>query len=76
MLGHKLKVARVQAKLTQQQLAKKLGVHERRIMYWETDRAVPTEGEIIDAARILGADPAKLAPEMGVFKEPIKWFKE
>ena len=38
----RLKIGRIEAGLTQQQLADKIGARERDIMFWETERRRPT----------------------------------
>lgn len=63
MLKSNLKIKRIQAGLTQFQLAEKLGVKERVITLYETNRARPTIETMVNIARILSADPAEIFPE-------------
>lgn len=63
-MGQNLKIYRIKARLTQFELAKKLGLKERVITFWETGRSQPHIEQAVDIARILGADPADIFPEM------------
>lgn len=63
-ISHNLKIYRIKAGLTQFELAKKLGLKERVITFWETGRSEPHIEQAVDVARILGAEPAEVFPEM------------
>lgn len=54
------KMARLRAGLTQQELAKRLGVSESLVAKWETQRSFPTSDMLVALARELEADPATL----------------
>lgn len=55
-----LKIFRLKAGLTQWELAQRLGVKERVITLYETDRATPKIETMVDIARILGCDPSEI----------------
>lgn len=63
-VNHNLKLYRIKAGLTQFDLAKRLGIKERVITFWETGRSEPQIEQAVDVARILEADPAEIFPEM------------
>lgn len=52
-LGEKLKEARKQASLSQEQLAEKLGVSRSAVAKWETDNGIPDVGNLKVIARLL-----------------------
>ena len=62
--SHNLKLYRIQAGLTQFELAKRLGVGERVISLWETGRSVPHIEQAMDIARILEAEPKEVFPDI------------
>lgn len=53
-IGQSIKTARKKKKLTQKQLAKKIGVTESYYSVWETDRHAPHIDMLICIADILG----------------------
>ena len=52
-LGEKLKEARKQASLSQEQLAEKLGVSRSAVAKWETDNGIPDVGNLKVIAQLL-----------------------
>ena len=52
-LGEKLKDARKQASLSQEQLAEKLGVSRSAVAKWETDNGIPDVGNLKVIAQLL-----------------------
>lgn len=74
--GEKLKNARKTAKLTQEQLAEKLGVSRQAITKWEADKGLPDIQNIKLLSKALGVsidylldDNSKI--DMSVLREPI-----
>lgn len=63
-VNHNLKIFRIKAGLTQLELARKLGIKERVITFWETGRSEPQIEQAVDIARVLEADAAQIFPEM------------
>ena len=62
-LGDYLLLKRIEADLSQPELAFRSGVTVRRLMAWEHDQRVPTEAEWQVLANILKLDaPSRLAP--------------
>lgn len=62
--NHNLKLHRIKSGLTQFELAKKLGVKERVICFWETGRSEPHIEQAVDIARILEAELEEVFPNM------------
>mgnify|MGYP004539788565 CR=1 FL=1 len=52
-LGEKLKDARKQASLSQEQLAERLGVSRSAVAKWETDNGIPDVGNLKVIAQLL-----------------------
>lgn len=52
-MGEKLKEVRTEAKLTQAELAEKLGVTQRDISRWETGKRVPSALMVKKMAQVL-----------------------
>lgn len=52
-LGSRLKQLRTENKLTQQQLAEKIGVSKTSVIYWEKDENVPKHESLVALANIL-----------------------
>ncbi|MBN2831436.1 MAG: helix-turn-helix domain-containing protein [Candidatus Omnitrophica bacterium] len=65
-VSHNLKLHRIKAGLTQLELARRLGVRERVITFWETGRSEPHIEQAVDIARILQAEPKEVFPNMFV----------
>lgn len=65
-VNHNLKLHRIKAGLTQFELAKRLGVKERVITFWETGRREPHIDQAVEIARILEAEPKEIFPNMFV----------
>jgi len=63
-IGHNLKLYRIKAGLTQLELAKRLGVKERVVCFWETGRSEPHIEQAVDIARVLGAEQEEIFPNM------------
>jgi len=63
-VNNSLKLHRIKAGLTQLELAKMLGIKERRITFWETGRSEPHITQAIDIARILGVEAKEIFPEL------------
>ena len=59
-----LKLARMECGMTQLDLAQRLGVSEKMISFWETNRCKPRIEEAVDVARILAIAPERIFPEM------------
>lgn len=60
MFGEELRRARVRAKLTQQELADKAGLHYTYICHLEHDRYSPTLAAFFRLCDALGIAPARL----------------
>ncbi len=56
-LNRRIAELRIEAGLTQEQLAEKIGVPLRALQYWEADRTISLP-YLIKLARTLGRDPA------------------
>ena len=52
-LGEKLKIARKQAGLSQEQLSEKLGVSRSAVAKWETDNGIPDVDNLKTLSRLL-----------------------
>ena len=63
-VNHNLKFHRIKVGLTQLELAKRLGVKERVICFWETGRSEPHIEQAVDIARILEVEPEEVFPNM------------
>jgi len=63
-VSHNLKLHRIKAGLTQLELAKRLGVKERVVTFWETGRSRPHIEQAVDIARILEAEPKEVFPDI------------
>ena len=63
-VSHNLKLHRIKAGLTQLELARKLGVKERVITFWETGRSDPHIEQAVDIAKILETEPKEIFPDM------------
>ncbi len=63
-VNYSLKMYRLKAGLTQIELAEKLPIKERVVTFWETGRSEPSIEQAVDAARILGAEPQEVFPEL------------
>ena len=63
-VSHYLKLHRIKAGLTQLELARKLGVKERVITFWETGRSDPHIEQAVDIAKILETEPKEIFPDM------------
>ncbi len=62
--NHNLKFRRIKAGLTQFELAKRLGVNERVISFWETGRSEPHIEQAVDIARVLETEPKDIFPDI------------
>ena len=63
-VNYSLKLHRIKAGLTQLELAKRLGVKERVVCFWETGRSEPHIEQVVDIARILEVEPEDIFPNM------------
>ena len=63
-VNYSLKLQRIKAGLTQFELAKRLGVKERVICFWETGRSEPHIEQAVDIARILETEPKEIFPNI------------
>jgi len=63
-VNHNLKFRRIKSGLTQFELAKRLGVKERVISFWETGRSEPHIEQAVDIAKILEAEPKEVFPDI------------
>lgn len=59
-IGEKIREARKAAKLTQVELAEKLGVQQPLISDWERGDSIPTVASLVRLAPILNVDPGAL----------------
>jgi DNA-binding XRE family transcriptional regulator len=59
-----LKLARMRQGMTQLDLAKRAGISEKMVSFYETERGQPKVELAVDISRILGADPAEVFPGM------------
>ena len=59
-----LKLARMECGMNQLDLAQRLGISEKMISFWETNRCKPSIAQCVDLARILKVNPERLFPEM------------
>lgn len=73
-LGRFLKLARVEAGLSQGAVAESLGVHEMTISAWERDRQKPNEDAIAQLARLYDTTPRALRYGRQVREEPLEPF--
>lgn len=48
-----IKKARLQANITQQQLAEAIGVNQSSVALWETGQTLPRADKLIDIAKLL-----------------------
>ena len=65
-VSHNLKLHRIKAGLTQLELARRLGVKECVITFWETGRSQPHIEQAVDIAKILEAEPKEIFPDIFV----------
>lgn len=75
-LGEKLKEARKQAGLSQEQLAEKLGISRSAVAKWETDAGMPDIDNLKILSRLLGVSIDYLVDngkelDKAIIKEPI-----
>ena len=63
-VNYSLKLHRIKAGLTQFELAKRLGVKERVICFWETGRSEPHIEQAVDIARVLETEPKEIFPNI------------
>lgn len=56
MFSKKIKRLRQQLELSQKEFAKALGLTNKTVCYWETDRSLPTKGNIILMCDVFGLD--------------------
>ena len=59
----RLKRERLKRGLTQQSLAKKIGLSQQAVASWETGAKIPTIDRVIDVARALKIRPSMLIDE-------------
>lgn len=59
-LGEKLKEARKQAGLSQEQLSEKLGISRSAVAKWETDKGIPNVDNLKALSQLLGVSTAYL----------------
>ena len=55
-----LKTIRNEVGLTQEELASKMGISQKTISSWETNRTIPTMGDVLSLCRVLGCTMEKL----------------
>ena len=55
-----LKTIRSEAGLTQEELAKKIGISQKTVSSWETGRTFPTMGDVISLCRTLNCTMERL----------------
>jgi DNA-binding XRE family transcriptional regulator len=60
MCASNLKIYRLKAGLTQWELARRLGIKERVVTLFETNRAIPTVEVMVDISKILLCDPSDI----------------
>ena len=70
-LGEKLKEARKQAALSQEQLSEKLGISRSAVAKWETDKGLPDVGNLKVLARLLSVSVDQLLDETEVTDEAM-----
>ncbi len=59
-LGETVRLRREERGLGQEQLAAALGVRQQTVSRWETGLAVPRPGRVVELARLLDLEPARL----------------
>lgn len=64
-LGERIVDARERRRLTQDQLARRIGVSRSAIAQWETDRATPSTPHLISLSETLSVSPNHLLPPPG-----------
>ena len=64
IVNNRIKEYRRKARMTQLELAYRLGIKEKTVCYWETGRSDPQIETAVDIARILGVEPEKIFPAM------------
>lgn len=52
----RMAAARVNAEMTQEEVAKRMGVTKRTIINWENDKTIPSENDFKDYCRICGME--------------------
>ena len=60
LLGEAVRVRRAERGWGQEQLAEALGVRQQTVSRWEKGLAVPRPGRVLELARLLDLDPARL----------------
>lgn len=63
-LGEVIDRTRTNAKLTQKDLADKVGVHEAAVSLWVRGKRRITVAKLIEISNALGVDPCKLLKEI------------
>lgn len=60
-----IKKARLQANITQQQLAEAIGVNQSSVALWETGQTLPRADKLIDIAKLLNCTIEELLKKEG-----------
>ncbi len=71
MIAEQIKNARKRLKISQTELAKRLGVGQSTVAMWETGKNNPEYGKLIALAETFGMKVSALTGESGVAKVPI-----
>lgn len=66
MFSKKIKRLRRELELSQKEFAAKLGLTNKTVCYWETDRSIPTKGNIMLMCEILGIDKNYFYDELAI----------
>lgn len=69
-IGRRIAEARAGARLTQLQLAQRMGLQKSTISNWETGFSTPTFSNLRELARILGPQGEGIVPELESQKSP------
>lgn len=60
-----IKKARLQANITQQQLAEAIGVNQSSVALWETGQTLPRADKLLDIAKLLNCTIEELLKKEG-----------
>ncbi len=69
----RIRARRVAVGLTQKELADRLGISEHKVLNFETCRARPHLGDVLEIAGVLGV-PAAVLLESFAAPPPVDWY--
>lgn len=72
MYGEKIKTKRREKNLSQEDLARELGITRQAISKWETDKATPTMTNLRELSEVLGVDMAYFIGQANDEKKEVK----